>query len=109
MRFGDGSTAVVHYLSNGSASFPKERIEAFCGGRVWSIDNWRRLRGFGASGGRRSNPFSPVQKGHREELQALAASLRNGGPPPIAYEELMEISRWAIRAAAMARASSSIE
>jgi predicted dehydrogenase len=109
IRFTNGSTGVVHYLANGSAAFPKERIEAFCGGRIWSIDNWRRLRGFGARGGRGGGPFASVDKGHREEIQAFAASVRSGGPPPIAYDELIDVSNWAIRAAEMARASPSIE
>ncbi|MGH7466103.1 MAG: Gfo/Idh/MocA family protein, partial [Longimicrobiales bacterium] len=47
LSFADGSTAVVHYLANGSRAFPKERIEAFFDGRTCAIDNWRRLHRYG--------------------------------------------------------------
>ena len=50
LRFSDGSTGTVHYLSNGHRSFPKERLEVFCGGRVLQLDNFRTLRGFGWPG-----------------------------------------------------------
>lgn len=103
VAFADGSTAVVHYLANGNAGFPKERIEAFADGRTWQIDNWRRLNAWG--GGRTAGGmFTGQDKGHRAELEALAAAVRSGGPPPIPYDELFEVSRWAIRLADAARA-----
>ena len=101
MSFVDGSTAVVHYLANGAASFPKERVEAFADGKIWRIDNWRRLYAWGgiASGGM----FSRPDKGHRSEVAAFAAAVRAGGAPPIPYDELFEVSRWTLHAAAAAR------
>jgi predicted dehydrogenase/threonine dehydrogenase-like Zn-dependent dehydrogenase len=102
--FEDGSTAVVHYLANGSTAFPKERIEAFVGGRIWQIDNWRRLSVFGGRGGQ-GNRLSSLQKGHREELAAFARAVRGETPPPIPYGELFEVSRWIIRASEQARGS----
>jgi len=102
LGFADGSTAVVHYLANGSAAFPKERIEAFADGRVWQIDNWRRLRGWG--GARSSGGLLTGQdKGHRAELEAVAAAVRGKAPAPIPLAEIREVSRWAIRLAAAAR------
>jgi predicted dehydrogenase len=50
LRFADGSLGTVHYLANGHRSFPKERVEAFSGGRVLVLDNFRRLAGFGWKG-----------------------------------------------------------
>lgn len=102
LSFADGSTAVVHYLANGSAAFPKERIEAFADGRVWQIDNWRRLRGWG--GARSSGGLLTGQdKGHRAELEAVAAAVKGEAPAPIPLEEIREVSRWAIRLADAAR------
>lgn len=99
IAFSNGSTAAIHYLANGSAAFPKERIEAFADGHIWRIDNWRRLIGFGARG--KGSRFSSTAKGHLEEIAALAAAVRTGGPPPIPYDELFDVSRWVIRAARM--------
>jgi predicted dehydrogenase/threonine dehydrogenase-like Zn-dependent dehydrogenase len=99
--FADGSIAAIHYLANGSSAFPKERVEAFADGRSWRIDNWRRLVGFGAPG--RGHRLSRPDKGHRDEILALAGAVRGRSPAPIPYDELFEVSRWAIRAAEMAR------
>ena len=99
--FEDGSTATVHYLATGSRRFPKERIEAFFDGKTASIDNWRRLRTWGLR--RRDRLFSRrLDKGHQAEIEAFAGAVC-GGPPPIPPEELLEVSRWSIRAASLAR------
>ncbi len=104
VSFADGSTAAIHYLANGAGAFPKERIDAFADGRTWQIDNWRRLRAWGGGTGV-GNAFSRQDKGHRQELLAFAKSVRDGGAPPIPYDELFEVSRWAIRLAHDARAA----
>jgi predicted dehydrogenase len=97
LAFADGSTAVVHYLSNGSRAFPKERVECFWDGRTVAIDNWRRLLGYEGA-----MPWNErarrMDKGHAAEISAWLDAVRTGGPAPIPLEELLEISRWAIRA-----------
>ena len=50
MAFADGSFGTVHYLANGHRSFPKERLEVFCGGSVLQLDNFRSLSGYGWPG-----------------------------------------------------------
>ncbi len=107
LEFADGSTAVVHYLASGARAFPKERIECFFDGKTIAIDNWRRLRRFGVKG-----PLfewgKKMDKGHAAELAVLAASVREGKPAPIALDELLEVSRWSIRAAALARGDTDV-
>jgi predicted dehydrogenase/threonine dehydrogenase-like Zn-dependent dehydrogenase len=101
VAFADGSTAVVHYLANGSKAFAKERIECFWDGRVVTIDNWRRLLRFGVPG-----PFfnfpRRMDKGWDAEMRSWVGGVA-GGIPPIPHDELFEVSRWAIKAAAQAR------
>jgi len=101
MSFADGSTAVVHYLANGSKGFPKERIECFWDGKVVAIDNWRRLLRFGVPGPWFNFPRT-MDKGWDAEMRAWVEGVA-AGTPPIPHEELFEVSRWAIRAAALAR------
>jgi hypothetical protein len=50
LEFGDGSFGSIHDLGNGHRSLSKERLEAFCGGRVLQLDNFPKLRGFGWPG-----------------------------------------------------------
>ncbi|HEX8694181.1 MAG TPA: bi-domain-containing oxidoreductase [Longimicrobium sp.] len=102
IAFADGSTAAVHYLATGARSFPKERIECFWDGKTVAIDNWRRLRRFGVRGPLWERAGA-MDKGHADELRAWTQAVRAGGPPPIPLDELFEVSRWAARAARMAR------
>jgi hypothetical protein len=39
-----------------------------------------------------------MDKGHVAEMLAWLDAVRSGGTPPIPPEELIEVSRWAIRA-----------
>lgn len=102
MTFADGSTAVVHYLASGAKSFPKERIECFWDGKTVAIDNWRKLHRFGIPGAWLERG-SKMDKGHAAEIAAWDAAIKSGGAPPIPLDEVMEVSRWAIRAAEQAR------
>jgi len=104
-RFADGSTAVVHYLANGARSFPKERIECFFDGKTVAIDNWRRLRRFGVPGPLFERGRA-MDKGHAGEIRAWMRAVRQGGPAPIPLDEVLEVSRWAIRAGDLARSGS---
>jgi predicted dehydrogenase len=98
LSFADGSHGTVHYFANGAASFPRERIEVFCDGRILQLDNWQRLKGWGWRGFSKSSQWSPA-RGHKECLAAFAASVKSGAPAPIPASEIFEVSRWTIRAA----------
>ncbi|HEY9428579.1 MAG TPA: bi-domain-containing oxidoreductase [Gemmatimonadaceae bacterium] len=103
ISFADGSTAAINYLANGAKSFPKERIECFFDGKTVAIDNWRRLHRFGVPGGTRwFERAGKMDKGHAAEIAAWVRAVREGGAAPIPLGELLEVSRWAIRAGEMA-------
>lgn len=95
LDFEDGSIATVHYFANGHASFPKERIEAFCSGRVLQLDNFRVLHGFGWNGFRKQRLFRQ-DKGQSACVAAFMQAVRSGGPPPIPHDEILEVSRVSI-------------
>ena len=102
LSFADGSIATISYLANGAKSFPKERVECFFDGRTLVIDNWRRLRRFNVRGpllelGKRQD------KGHAAEIDAWLSAVRRGDASPIPLDELIEVSRWSIRAGLAAR------
>lgn len=90
LAFANGSTAAIHYLSNGHKSFPKERIEVFCGGVIWQLDNFRRLQGFGASG--QTISLWRQDKGQTQCARAFVDAIRDGGPAPIALDEIIAVS-----------------
>ncbi len=101
LGFTDGSMAAIRYLSNGHRAFPKERIELFADGTVVRIDNWRRMHAWGLSGLTTHLPHAQ-DKGHEALAAAFVRSVRQGGAAPIPPEEILEVSRWAIRAGQLA-------
>jgi predicted dehydrogenase/threonine dehydrogenase-like Zn-dependent dehydrogenase len=97
LRFADGSVASISYLAGGHGSYPKERVEVFDSGRVYVIDNFRRLQVFGASGNVR---LLRQDKGQTEMVSDFVRAIEGAGPAVVPFEELMEVSRATILAAA---------
>jgi predicted dehydrogenase/threonine dehydrogenase-like Zn-dependent dehydrogenase len=93
LTFPDGSLGNITYLANGDKSFPKERVEVFRGGRVAVLDDFRRLEM--VQDGRRQVLQSRLgqDKGHRGSWTAFLEAVRKGGTPPIAYNEIIGVTR----------------
>lgn len=89
--FPDGSLGVVDYLANGDKSFPKERLEVFCGGKIAVLDDFRTLEV--VRDGRRTTVRRAQDKGWRGEWEAFAKAIREGGAPPIPYEQLIGVTK----------------
>jgi predicted dehydrogenase/threonine dehydrogenase-like Zn-dependent dehydrogenase len=92
LNFADGSLGTIHYFANGNKAFPKERLEIFGSGRVLQLDNFRQLRGFGWPGFKKMNLWRQ-DKGHAAEIQAFVEAVRTGGPSPISFGEIAEVTR----------------
>jgi predicted dehydrogenase/threonine dehydrogenase-like Zn-dependent dehydrogenase len=89
--FPDGSVGVVDYLANGDKSFPKERLEVFCGGRVAVLDDFRTLETI--RNGRRTVTRKAQDKGWYGEWVVYSKAIRTGGEPPIPYEQLVGVTK----------------
>lgn len=98
LAFEDGSFGTVHYLANGNKSFPKERLEVFCGGGILQLDNFRKLKGYAWPGFNKMNLWSQ-DKGNQDCATAFVSAIREGKASPISFEELMEVSRVSIEIA----------
>ena len=88
--FPDGSLGVVDYLANGDKSFPKERVEVFCGGKIAVLDDFVSLQTIGD--GKKKEEKSAQDKGWVNEWKAFTKSIREGGEPPIPYEQLVGVT-----------------
>ena len=95
LKFEDGSIGVVHYLANGSKTFPKERLEVFTAGRVLRLDNFRKLQGFGWPGFSKMNLWQQ-DKGQKACAAAFVRAITIGGPAPIPLDEIFEVTRISI-------------
>lgn len=109
LTFPDGSIGTVHYMSAGDQAYSKERVEAFGGGRVAVLDDFRKLELVVAGRKRVSRSWLRQDKGHRGLWKAFAKAIREGGEPPIPYGELRAVSRAIIDASEALRTGRAIE
>ena len=89
--FPDGSVGVVDYLANGDKSFPKERVEVFCGGRIAVLEDFRSLEL--VRDGHRKTIRKAQDKGWLAEWAAFARALREETGPTIPYDQLIGVTR----------------
>jgi len=91
LRHGNGSVSTIGYFANGNRRFPKERVTVFAGGRALVNDNFRRLTGYGWPGFRRLW-LRKQDKGHAAGVAAFIAAVRGEQPPPIPFDEIIEVT-----------------
>jgi predicted dehydrogenase len=89
--FPDGSIGIVDYLANGDKSFPKERVEVFCGGQIAVLDDFVSLQT--VKEGKRHVERGSQDKGWVDEWKVFTRSIREGGEPPIPYEQLIGVTK----------------
>jgi predicted dehydrogenase len=85
--FPDGSIGIVDYLANGDKSFPKERVEVFCGGQIAVLSDFVSLQT--VKDGKKKEVKGVQNKGWVEEWKTFVKSIREEGQPPIPYEQLI--------------------
>jgi predicted dehydrogenase len=91
VEFADGSVCTLLYTALGSREHPKERLEVYSDGRVLLLDDYKSVT---VTGSKQRGWRSPTQqKGHRQELEALAACIRDGGPWPISLADQLSAMR----------------
>ena len=98
LGFADGSFGTIHYLANGAASFPKERVEVFVDGKVLQLDNFVKLKGFGFKGFKKMNLWKQ-DKGQNICSKLFLDSIKNGTEAPISIDEIFEVAKVSINIA----------
>lgn len=98
VSFADGSLATLTYTTLGAAGYPKEQMEIFVDGRVLALTDYRQLTVF--AGASRARPATTTlrreEKGHREELQAFARVIQEGGDWPNPLWQQVQATRIAL-------------
>jgi predicted dehydrogenase len=92
LGFADGSFGTIHYLANGAASFPKERVEVFAAGGTLQLDNFIKLKGFGWKGFKKLNLWKQ-DKGQTACSASFINSVSQGTEAPIPVNELFEVAQ----------------
>lgn len=94
LRYPDGSTATISYVTTGPAGFPKETLDLVADGRALRLDDFVRASVFsdGTAGRKRwvsSRLPKARDKGQSAELAAFIRAVRTGGPMPVPLETLV--------------------
>lgn len=90
MRHENGSISNIGYISSGSKSFPKERIEVFGGGKVGVIDDFKSLSI--NTGGKTTTKKMAMDKGHQQEIIEWGKAIRSNSQSPISWDEIRAVT-----------------
>ncbi|MEW5938070.1 MAG: bi-domain-containing oxidoreductase [Chloroflexota bacterium] len=105
--FPDGSIGIVDYLANGDKSVAKERLEVMCGGMVAALDDYVSLTV--VKDGKKKVESGAQDKGWKDEMRAFARAIREGGEPPIPYEQLIGVTKSTFAAVESIRTKQSVD
>ena len=94
LGFADGSVGQILYTAKGDPGLGKERIEAHAGGVSAVLDDFRAVEILSAGKRRKVGAGG---KGHADEIRALLAAVKAGGPPPISRASLFATTRATLR------------
>jgi predicted dehydrogenase/threonine dehydrogenase-like Zn-dependent dehydrogenase len=79
IRFDDGSVATLTYTSLGAGEYPKEMMEIFCDGKIFVLEDFKKMS---VAGARVKVCTTPRQdKGQLNELQCLSDGIARGEWP----------------------------
>jgi polar amino acid transport system substrate-binding protein len=96
LRFADGSNGSIAYLAEGDKALGKERVEIFGEGKTFVLEDFRSASLH--SGGKEKRIKQRGQdKGQTNEVRQVCRVVLNGGPSPIALEDLAATTRATFR------------
>ena len=96
LRFADGSNGSIAYLSEGDKALPKERVEIFCAGKSFVLDDFRGATGY-RNGREEITKPRQQDKGQADEASIVCATVLEGRPAPIALDDLATTTRATFR------------
>ena len=89
LRYPDGSTGVVTYVTGGDPRYPKELLEVFGQGAVAKLDNFARSEIWRGGKPKSQRSIGTIDKGQRNELASFIDAVKTGGPMPISLSSLL--------------------
>ncbi|MFE0250826.1 bi-domain-containing oxidoreductase [Streptomyces sp. NPDC059010] len=89
LRYPDGSTAAISYVTTGAAGFPKETLDLVADGKVLQLDDFVRASVYDRKRWVSSRLPKARDKGQNAELAAFVKAVRTGGPMPVPLESLV--------------------
>ncbi|MDB2398539.1 bi-domain-containing oxidoreductase [Planktomarina sp.] len=95
LKHANGSISQIHYLTRGAKNFQKERIEVFCEGKIYRIDNFLKFSVWD-SNHKKTKIKWRQDKGQEMLINLFINSLRNGSEQIIPLEHIYQSAEIAI-------------
>jgi predicted dehydrogenase len=90
LTYEDGSICNLIYTASGDTNLSKERVEVFCEGKSFVIDDFKNLEIYGYTGGLKGKE---TDKGHLQELFEMAEALKELKEMPITLEDIISATK----------------
>ncbi|WP_245692466.1 bi-domain-containing oxidoreductase [Sporomusa acidovorans] len=81
VSYEDGSVATLTYTALGAKDYPKEHMEIYCDGKVFVVEDYKKLTTYGIK--TKEIQTKNSEKGQKEEIEAFAQCILKGGEWPI--------------------------
>jgi predicted dehydrogenase len=102
IRYADGSLCTLLYTAQGGKELPKESLEMHVDGQSFLLDDYRRLKSFGA---RLNIRTRNQEKGHLEELTTFHRAIAGSVDPRPLWDEAVEATRTTLQVDRQVRGS----
>ena len=90
ITFGNGSIGTLTFAAGGDTKTPKEYLEVFGSGITGFVDNFQT--GTVLKGGKSFSLKGKNDKGQAGELAAFVRMLKQGGTPPVPYDQVLAVT-----------------
>ncbi len=88
VRFANGATGTISYLTSGNSRFPKETLDAGSGGCSARLDNFTQASVWTGRKRRTSKARGGPDKGQRAQLASFIEAVQAGAPMPVSLDSL---------------------
>jgi predicted dehydrogenase/threonine dehydrogenase-like Zn-dependent dehydrogenase len=93
LRFQNGSSGTIAYLTGGNSRYQKETLDATGGGRSARLDNFKKAAVWAGRRPQTLRPRGGQDKGQRAELARFVEAVLAGAAMPIPVESLIATTR----------------
>jgi predicted dehydrogenase len=93
VRFQNGSTGTITYVTGGNARYPKETLDAAAGGRSARLENFRQATVWTGRSKDSTRSRGSQDKGQQQQIAHFVEAIRTGAPMPISLDSLVATTR----------------
>jgi predicted dehydrogenase len=93
VRFQNGSTGTISYVTVGNARYPKETLDAAAGGRNARLDNFKQATVWSGRRSSTTRSRGGQDKGQQQQIASFVEAIRTGAPMPISLDSLVATTR----------------